>query len=173
METIIEKLKKVRALAERGEAGEAQAAKLMLDRLLSKHGLTIEDITDDVKHSYLFKYTFANEKSVMLQCISRVTDDPNLTYSHRKDKRKEFWVDLTEWQYIESKDMIDFHLKQFRKEMKIKMNAFLSAYINKHSLFADSAEGGESKLTPEELAELLRAYQGMDNQETYTKKLEE
>lgn len=172
METIIEKLKKVKTLAERGEAGEAKVAKRLLDLLLSKHGLTIEDITDDVKHSYLFKYAFANEKSVMLQCISRVTDDPKLTYSHRKDKRKEFWVDLTEWQYVEAKDMIEFHLKQFRKEMKLKMAAFLSAYINKHNLFADSEEGGESQLTPEQMEELIRAYQGMEGQETYTKKLE-
>lgn len=171
METIIEKLKKVKELAERGEAGEAMAAKALLLKLLAKHGLTLEDIEDDVKHSYLFKYTFAREKTVMLQCISKITDDSKLSYSYRKDKRKEFWVDLTEWQYIEAKDMIEFHIKQFRKDLEMKMDAFLSAYLSKHHLFADSAESGDSKLTPEELAEFLRQYEGMSDQETYTKKL--
>lgn len=171
METIIEKLKKVKELADRGEAGEALAAKALLMKLLEKHGLTLEDIEDDIKHSYLFKYTYAREKTVMLQCISKITDNPKLSYSYRKDKRKEFWVDLTEWQYVEAKDMIDFHLRQFRKDMELKMDSFLRAYLSKHNLFADSSEPGEGKLTPEELAEFLRQYEGMDLQETYTKKL--
>jgi len=171
METIIEKLKKVKELADRGEAGEALAAKALLFKLLEKHGLTLEDIEDEVKHQYLFKYAFAREKSVMLQCIAKVVDDPALRYSYRKDKRKEFWVEMTEWQYVEAKDMIEFHIKQFRRDLELKMDAFLSAYINKHNLFAESTEPGESKLTPEELAEFLRQYEGMSDQETYTKKL--
>ena len=171
METIIEKLKKVKELMDRGEEGEALAAKNLLFKLLAKHGLTLDDITDDVKKSYLFKYVFAREKRMMLQCISKVADDPKLRYSHQNDKKKEFWVDLTEWQYIEVSDMIEFHVKQFRKEMELKMDAFLGAYINKHNLFAESSEPGESTLTPEELAEFLRQYEGMVGQETYTKKL--
>lgn len=173
METIIEKLKKVKKLADRGEAGEALAAKALLLKLLEKHGLTLEDIETDVKNSYLFKYVFAREKTMMLQCISKVVDNPNLSYTHRKDKKKEFRVELTEWQYIEAIDMIEFHLDQFRKDMKLKMDAFLTAYITKHNLFAESSESGESKLTPEELTEFFRQYDGMADQETYIKKISE
>jgi len=172
METIIQKLKKVKELADRGEAGEALAAKAKLFELLQKHGLSIEDIEDDIKKSYTFRYAFTDEKRVMLQCISKVIDDPKMSYTFRRDRRKEFSVELTEWQYIESMDLIKFHLKQYREEKKRKMRALFSAYLNRHDLFAESSEPGESKMTPEEYAEFIRAYQGIMDNETYAKKLE-
>jgi len=132
----------------------------------------LEDIETEVKQSYKFKYAFSDEKDVMLQCISKVIDDPKMSYSHYRDKKKEFFVKLTEWQYIECKDLIQFHLKQYRDEKKRKMRAFFSAYLNRHSLFADSSEPGESKMSPEEYAEFVRAYRGLLDTETYAKKLE-
>ena len=44
MDSIIEKARKILALAEHGVEGEAKAAKLALNSLLKKHGLTIEDL---------------------------------------------------------------------------------------------------------------------------------
>jgi len=172
MDTIIQRLKKIKELADRGEAGEALAAKAKLIDLLQKHNLSLEDIETEVKQSYKFKYAFSDEKDVMLQCISKVIDDPKMSYSHYRDKKKEFFVKLTEWQYIECKDLIQFHLKQYRDEKKRKMRAFFSAYLNRHSLFADSSEPGESKMSPEEYAEFVRAYRGLLDTETYAKKLE-
>lgn len=171
METIISRLKKVKELADRGESGEAIAAKNKLLILLEKHNLTLEDIIEDKKKDYKFKYVYSREKSIMLHCISKVTDNPNLEYSHYKNKKKEFFVKLTEWQYIESKDLINFHVSQFRKETEKKMKFLLSAYMNKHHLFAESAESSGKEMTPEEYAEFLKAYSGLSDNETYIKKL--
>jgi hypothetical protein len=171
MDTIISKLKKIKELAERGEAGEAQAAKSMLITLLDKHGLTIEDIQEESTQKYTFRYAFSDEKDIMLQCISKVTDDPKLKYSYRRDRKKEFFVELTEWQYIESKDLINFHIKQYRDAKKKKMEAFKQAYLSRHSLFAESAEGGSSKLSEEELDAILREFYSMDDHDSYTKSL--
>ena len=44
METIKSKILKLQALVERGENGEATNAKRLLDKLLSKYGLTIDDV---------------------------------------------------------------------------------------------------------------------------------
>jgi hypothetical protein len=171
MDTIIQKLKKVKELADRGEAGEALAAKAKLLELLGKHGLSLDDITEDIKKEYKFRYAFSDEKDIVLQCISKVVDDPRLSYSYRRDKRKEFFVKLTEWQYIEAKDLIDFHIRQYRAEKKRKMKALFSAYLNHHHLFADSSEPGNGKMTPEEYAEFIKAYSGLMDSETYAKKL--
>lgn len=173
METIISKLKKIKELAERGEAGEAQAAKAMLITLLQKHGLTLEDIQDEKTQKYTFRYAFADEKDLMLQCISKVADDPKLSYSYRRDRKKEFFVELTEWQYVESKDLIKFHLKQYRDKKKERMQSFFSAYLSRHALFAESSKGEAPKLTEEEIRRILREMDVMDDHDTYTKKLSE
>lgn len=49
METIKSKILKLQALVERGENGEATNAKRLLDKLLSKYGLTIEDVLAEKK----------------------------------------------------------------------------------------------------------------------------
>ena len=171
MDTIIQRLKKIKELADRGEAGEALAAKAKLLELLQKHNLSLEDIETDTKQSYKFKYAFSDEKDVMLQCISKVLDDPKMPYSQYRNRKKEFFVKLSEWQYIECNDLIKFHLKQYRDEKKRRMKAFFSAYLNRHDLFAESSEVGDSKMSPEEYAEFVRAYQGLLDTETYAKKL--
>jgi hypothetical protein len=163
MELIIDRLKKIKELAERGVEGEAAEAKRKLAILLMKYGLKIEDLEDVKVYQYKFKYITIQERQIILQCIAQVTDDPELTYSHYKDKKKEFFVKLTEWQYAEAKAMIDFHIKLFRKELKAQLAALTSAYCAKHSLFAASAKSGGSKLTPEELARLLAIYSALDD----------
>ncbi len=171
-EFIIEKLKKVKELAERGVEGEAQAAKEKLDILLNKYGLTLKDLEEVKTNEYKFKYVTVYEKKIMIQCISKVLDNPQLTYSWYKDKKKEFFVEMTEWQFIEATSLIKFHIKQFRKEVKERMKAFFSAYCSKHTLFADSAEGGDAKMTPEEIALWLAAYYSMGDHKIFMKELE-
>jgi hypothetical protein len=173
METIISRLKKIKVLAERGEAGEADVAKERLLVLLDKYGLSLKDLEEDKKTKYTFRYAFVDEKDLMLQCISKVTDDPKLSYSYRRDRKKEFYVELTEWQYVESKDLISFHIKQYRDARKKKMEAFKQAYLSRHRLFAESATGEGSKLSEEELDAILREFHSMDDHDTYTKSISE
>ena len=95
MDIIIERLKKVKELAERGEAGEALAAREKLHILLNKHGLTIDDLEDVQVHQYKFKYVTAAEMDIIIQCIAKVLDNPSISYSYYKDKRKEFFVKIS------------------------------------------------------------------------------
>lgn len=172
-EFIIEKLKKVKELAERGIEGEAQVAKEKLDILLHKYGLTLKDLEKVQLNEYKFKYVTVYERKIMIQCISKVLDNPKLTYSWYKNKKKEFFVEMTEWQFIEASSLIKFHIKQFRKEINERMKAFFSAYCSKHDLFADSAEGDEDiKMTPEEIALWLSAYNSMKDHKIFMKELE-
>ena len=70
---------------------------------------------------------------------------------------------MTEWQYTESKSLVEFHIKQFRKELKAQMDALVSAYASKHDLFSQTKSDEPGKeMTPEELARLLAIYQSLD-----------
>jgi hypothetical protein len=172
METIIQKLKKIQELAEKGIEGEAKAAKIMLDKFLLQHNLTLDDIKQEKKEKRLFKYVTVHERSVMINCISKVLDDPKMTYSWYKNKKKEFFVEMTDWQYIEAQDLIKFHIKQFRKELKKKLEALTRAYIHNHNLFSETQSDGEGKkLSPEEISEILRAMEGLEDV-SYLKKIE-
>lgn len=51
MDRIIDKLKKLLALAERGEQGEAENARRLLEAELRKHGLTFDDIREENKRT--------------------------------------------------------------------------------------------------------------------------
>ena len=46
---IISKLKKLKKLADKGVAGEAEAAKRLLERVAKKHGIDLASISSDVK----------------------------------------------------------------------------------------------------------------------------
>ena len=162
MELIIDKLKKVKELADRGEDGEALNARQKLHILLNKHGLTISDLENVKISQYKFKYSTVAEMEIMIQCIAKVTNDPKLTYSWYKDKKKEFFVKLAEWQYIESMALIDFHVVQFRKELKAQMKALKSAYCSKHHLFPDKKSDKEGpELNLEEMERLLAVYNSL------------
>jgi len=162
MELIIEKLKKVKELAERGEAGEALVAREKLHILLNKYGLTIEDLEDVKISSYKFKYVTAAEKQIIIQCLAKVLDQPRMTYSWYKNKKKEFFVKMTEWQYTEARILVDFDIKLFRKELKAQMDALVTAYASKHDLFSKTKSGeGGKEMSAEEMARLIAIYQSL------------
>ena len=163
MELIVEKLKKIKELADRGEAGEALAAKEKLHNLLSKYGLSIEDLEDVKISSYKFKYVSVAERQIIIQCLAKVLDQPRMTYSWHKNKKKEFFVEMTEWQYIEATVLINFHIKLFRKELKTQIGALVTAYNIKHDLFPKTSSVETKELSDEERARLIAIYQSLED----------
>ena len=70
MDKIIDKLKKILALAERGEQGEAINARIMLENELRKHGLTIEDLRSELKIPRIFPYKTKEEMTLFFQILN-------------------------------------------------------------------------------------------------------
>lgn len=69
MDRIIDKLKKLLALAERGEQGEAENARRLLEAELRKHGLTFDDIREENKRTRMFKYNSNEERTLLIQVL--------------------------------------------------------------------------------------------------------
>ena len=74
-ESIKDRLRKIQALAEGGYAGEAEAAKRILENLCRQHGVSMDDILDKEKIS---RYRFNVGRSkiyirLFVQCYANVT----------------------------------------------------------------------------------------------------
>jgi hypothetical protein len=169
-----DKLLKLYELAKRGVDGEKVNAEFMLNRMLQKHGLTIEDINQDTPKKRYYKYTTKLNNKIISQIAFKVlgTDE---VYSVRG--YKEVCITVNDYQHIQILEMIDFHLENFDKERKQFLNDFTSAYIQKHRLFRDTTYDDEVKeskpLTTEEKQALWRMSNIKDclSNKTYTKKL--
>ena len=72
-ERILQKIKRVQALAERGVAGEQESAAATLDRLMKRYGITEADITEERREWAWFRYTTPIERKLLSQVIYSVT----------------------------------------------------------------------------------------------------
>ena len=127
MERITDKLRKLLALAERGCGGEAENAKRLLEAQLRRYGMTLEDLLNEGKKKRAFKYRNNEEMKIIIHVD----------------------IELTDLQYAEISDMVDFYKRQFNKEKKRLMSEMFSAFINKHNLY-DCDPSDEMKQRAEE-----------------------
>ena len=167
METIKSKILKLQALVERGENGEATNAKRLLDKLLSKYGLTIEDVLAEKEEKKWYKFNARRkwEESLLFQCYYKTMNENEVSF---KRYRGTVSIELTAYQYAELSNYYDWNKKQLAKELKQVVEDFTKAYIIRHNITSDrdDEDGEEEKpLTPEEKYRLYRIYQLVDTVE--------
>jgi hypothetical protein len=174
MEQIIDKLRKIQALAEKGCQGEAMAAKLLLDKMLTKYGMTLSDLEFETTTRYAFKYRTVAEHDLIVQTIAKVVNRRQVHCFVPKGKR-EIRVDLTAAQLIDVKEMLGFYLRQFRTELKKQEATLVHAFIIKQRIFPDEPSEGsntqEKKLTPEEIRALFNMIDTLEDLPGYYKQL--
>ena len=156
---IIQKLRKLHALVERGSPGERENAKVLLIRLLEKFDLTIDDFVDR-KVWAKFPYRTVFEKDLLFQVTFKVTGDSTLTYVTEKNNMS---LKLTESEQIEVKRLYAIYRKALKKEFETTFQAF----IHKHWIFpktpSDDNERKECTLSQEEIEKLVKAMAALDN----------
>lgn len=137
MERITDKLRKLLALAERGCGGEAENAKRLLETQLRRYGMTFEDLLREGKKKRAFKYRNNEEKRITAQVLVAVLGSKSEAFNEATicSSEKRIDIELTDLQYAEISDMVDFYKRQFNKEKKRLMSEILSAFISKHNLY--------------------------------------
>ncbi len=97
-ESIKSKLLKLQALAEKGYKGEAETAKIMLDKLCKQYGVSLEEVLNREEKKYcLFNVGRAKVYlSLFMQCYANVTGERELNYI--KESNSEIGVKLTAYQ---------------------------------------------------------------------------
>lgn len=175
MDKIIDKLKKLLALAERGEKGEAYNARKILERELEIHGLTIEDLHSELVKDRVIPYKNKQEESLLVQILVSVCgrDSDSFQQATYDSRKKEVYIKLTDINYIDIINMWNFHRKQFIVEKKRLLKELFSAYVNKHNIFDpnDTSTTNKDDIDWEEIHRIMSLCNSMDNV-TYHKQLE-
>ena len=170
MNNIQEKLKKIKALAERGVDGEKEQAQVLYDKLLAKYEISPETIdnTEEIKMIW-FKYHGELEKKLLAQVFYKVTG--SLEYWVKTDKRKHLLgVYCTEFEV----DEILFYFRFYNEHFKNELDIFISAFMNKNNIFPDPSarcyaktqeqiKDKEDVLDLDRLDKMLRMQSGMDS----------
>lgn len=169
MDAIIEKIKKIKRLADEGFAGEAKAAQFQLEKLLEKHNLSIEDLFEERIERRMFKVP-KGYKQLFIQTLSSIIGDRYKGIWTYKRKPSEYYVELTDVEYIDCEQAWSFHHSQLKKELAKSKAVLEKAYYHKHVLFNnDYVSTGEEKQTMT-LEEYLAMKAQMNNLENVSLK---
>ena len=166
-EELLQKIKHVQALAERGDRGERDNARALLARLMEKYNLTEADLENERVETAWFVYHDELERRILAQIIYTVTGKQACgcvgAYTNRK--RKKLGVECTAAEKVEIEANHAFFYEAAKKEMEV----FLYAFYSKNGLFPSSVNAKEwEELTPKETEEALKASLMAEGMERHT-----
>lgn len=168
-ENLLEKLKKIKALADRGDRGEKESAKALLEKLMQEHGITEADLEVERVETVFFPYHDELERRILIQVIFSVTGKSafGCVGAASGRKRKKYGADCTAAQRLE----IEFNHKFFYEAAKKEFEVFLYAFYMKNGIFPPESEVPVrtlEEMTPEEKGEMIRAAMMAEGMERHT-----
>ena len=153
-EKALEKLRKIKALAERGVGGEKETAMRMYEDLCKKYNVSEDEAELAQLEKRWFSYSTKLEEELLLQIFYKVTgDSAHYVYTGKYGRRKKRGCVCTELEAVEIELLFNF----YKKEMENELKAFMIAFKQKNNLYPDKTEraykendGPERELTEEE-----------------------
>lgn len=153
-EKVQAKLRKLQALAERGVGGEKANAQRMLEKLMARHGLTLEDLGAERREVRWFKYTTTLERRLLFQIASKVIGPGyDGTYFSRKRSRTKVGFDLSPSEAVE----FELHHDVLGKALEEHLDIAFSAFIQVNRVFPPSDGTEDQSLTERDMAMLQMA----------------
>lgn len=154
----IELAKKLKALADKGIGGEKINADKMLNDLLKKHNLTIEDIEGEKTADYFFKLK-DEEVKLFMQIVARVNYNiPKYGEIPAKKVKQlslkgNYFITCTVAEYVEIQSMLGVYPRLYKEEL----NIFYTAFCKANDLLVNEGKlKTTDDLTPEEYKEWKR-----------------
>ena len=170
-ESIIERLLKIKALAEQGEGGERSAAERLLNSLMKQYNISPEDLDSDVVE---YHFAYIGEQRSDLRLFSqiahklhkgrpgevRIADLRKAPAGHKKawaragigPENSNIGLHCTKAEFVEV--MSTFEI--YREDMHRQEEIFFYAYLDKNNLLLDP-DGDQPELTEEEIKKLKAA----------------
>ena len=140
-ERLLEKIRKVQALANRGADGEKQSAAALLDRLMTQYGIDEAEIAEERLEKCFFRYKTPYERKLLVQVIYTVTGKIPFkcvgSYSGRA--RKQVGIDCTAAERLE----IEFSYEFYKAALEEEMERFYSAFLMKNDIFPPASKKAE------------------------------
>jgi hypothetical protein len=123
---ILDKLKNLHELAQRGVGGEASNAQQLLHKMLKKHNLTIDDIKGEAKKSYTIKYKKGFHEAFVVCVLLKYEAD----FDFCMMQKGTIYLRSTVEQFI----LIDATIDVLWNHYKSELEYFEVAFIHKHGL---------------------------------------
>lgn len=155
-ERIIDLLRKIKALADKGVGGEKETAQERLQFLMKKHGISYDDISDTVRKT--FKIRLRKEDFRLFNQILGNVCGNRTNYEFHRTKYfptgffDSYEVKCTDSQWLEVNAKFDFYLKAYKDNLEL----MYSAFIHKNNLYVEREGDDDTELTPEEMDRLLK-----------------
>jgi len=116
-----ERIKKLYALALRGVGGEKEQAKALLDKMLQKYALSLDDLDEEKVNRYILEYHGKEQEKLLIQTIYKVTGSHEEIYDLRDKRsgracRTKLAAYCTEAQKAEIVFLFDFYCRLWEKE---------------------------------------------------------
>lgn len=165
-ESIKTKLKKLLALAEHGEGGEARNARILLNRLCEQYGISTDELLDIDKKKF-YKFNIGARKidlTLFTQCYCSLKDEIKLAY--RQLSKSVIVVELTAYEFAELRSMFEWHKANFKKDLEQTIDALMFSYCDKHDLSSKRSQHEDTDakpLTKEDINRIKRAMAMRDN----------
>lgn len=162
----LELIRKVKALADHGTAGERTAAKARLEFLLEKYGIDSADLSYDKISLHWFHFDGRYGRKLLSQIAFKIISSDSKTWVHRsgKGKRTELGFDCTDAEALQIKIEYEFYQRLLDEEMLL----FVRAFIKKHDIFPPSDKISRNPSPPLSSDELLRMSFMMDGMQDAT-----
>lgn len=123
-------LNKLKALAERGVGGEKETAQRKLQELMEKYEIDENDLSDDKKEKYQFKYKNEFEKKLIKQIAYRTFkkewSERMYTYSRGRGKRSIMLIECTKAEEIQLRIEYEFYKDLWKEEAEACKTAGVS-----------------------------------------------
>jgi hypothetical protein len=159
-EKLLDRLRKIQALARHGVGGEKENAERMLARLLDLHNLTIEDLDGESKMiEWRFKADSGFDIRLVNQIIFKVTNVCNYRIYKYNGKAGLYGCELSAAQAIECEAILAI----LRPALEDHFQIAFSAFVQSNQIFGDSPaeDQGDKEETPEDRARTFAIMQMM------------
>lgn len=154
-ERILSKLRKLLALARQGVGGEKDNAQSVLEKLLARHNLTLEDLDDEhqEQETYWFKPVSDQEHGLLVQCVATTVpswDGSVWRMIKRKATDRTVGVKLTAAQFAEVDLLFTIHRRAFADFLAEQTKNVLRAYVEVNNLYRPkpAAEAEKERAEP-------------------------
>lgn len=178
---IIDKILKVKALAERGASGERDNATKLLQSLMKKYGITESDLYSDEKDLY-FINTCGNTQLFVQVYMSMYKGEDRWVKDIRKmpkkdrneyagygwgDKDADSAIKCTKSEFLEVKALFSVYKEDFDRQLEV----FKYAYFRKNDLLGEpKPDEPEREHTEEEVRNIINAIrmsEGIEKKEVH------
>lgn len=148
-EKIKKLMRKVKALADKGDSGEKVAAQSKLKSLMNKYDIQKFEESKIKKRTFKLS-NFDDSKTIMVHCILDAVSSCDIEGSLQ---RKELYASMTDEQYINVLEKFNHYYPEYIKQKE----SFLLAFILKNNLgVSNTGEDSEHEPCPEKIVNFMQ-----------------